>query len=317
MTHRRITLLGLILTVALLGAACGDDSSPVEAGAPTTPTGPAPTATPPTTLDPSTPAGKLANARATWAAVGPPTYRITVRALCFCMASVWTDTVEDGVVTAHVAQVADAFDPGPRTMEDLFDEVEAAISEGYATLDLEFDSETGALIRYWVDVNEMVADEEHGVEVAFSTDVTPPPENGVDTAHLTEVYGCGWGFALGSESGDLALMIHTTEAEPDTTRPVTLPDSAWSAEITTGSDLFANWCNDVVDPTQPQPRVDARWTLTAGTLTFTDRIDTPRSCDGVDVHATLTGAVAESTDGQTVELEPIDLRNPGWGCFAG
>jgi hypothetical protein len=50
-------------------------------------------------------------------------------------------------------------------METLFDEVEAVIAESYATLELDFDPETGGLRRYWVDVRETMADEEHGVEV--------------------------------------------------------------------------------------------------------------------------------------------------------
>jgi hypothetical protein len=50
-------------------------------------------------------------------------------------------------------------------MEMLFDEIDTAITAGYATLDFEFDPATGAVIRYWVDIDERVADEEHGVDV--------------------------------------------------------------------------------------------------------------------------------------------------------
>ncbi|MDG2232472.1 MAG: DUF6174 domain-containing protein, partial [Ilumatobacter sp.] len=76
------------------------------------------------------------------------------------------DTVVDGEVTEHVALTDDAFfDPGPATMLSLFTAVQMVIDEGYATLDLEFDPETGALVRYFVDIDRRMADEESGVEV--------------------------------------------------------------------------------------------------------------------------------------------------------
>ena len=50
-------------------------------------------------------------------------------------------------------------------MLSLFTAVQMVIDEGYATLDLEFDPETGALVRYFVDIDRRMADEESGVEV--------------------------------------------------------------------------------------------------------------------------------------------------------
>jgi len=50
-------------------------------------------------------------------------------------------------------------------METLFDEVDEVLSADYVRMDLEFDPLTGALARYWVDIEEMMADEEHGVTV--------------------------------------------------------------------------------------------------------------------------------------------------------
>jgi hypothetical protein len=89
-----------------------------------------------------------------------------MRELCFCPETIWADTITDGVVVAHEAVSEDSlFDPGERTMEDLFDDIDDVIDNGFATLDLDFDEDTGALVRYWVDVEEMMADEERGVEV--------------------------------------------------------------------------------------------------------------------------------------------------------
>lgn len=165
---RRFWALALVL-VLLAAAACGDDSTTETAG----PTG-SPTTTTSTSIKPDTPAAQLAAARALWADNGPKSYRLTTQQLCFCPETVWIDTVIDGTVVAHEsANQESMFDPGAYTMEALFDEVNDVIGSGYATLELDFDSETGGLQRYWVDVSETTADEEHGVEV-----VSVEPDDG-------------------------------------------------------------------------------------------------------------------------------------------
>ncbi len=101
-----------------------------------------------------------------WAAQGPASYTMVTRQLCFCPQQEWSDTVVDGEVTEHVALTDDTFfDPGPSTMLSLLADVQAVIDEGYASLDLSFDPDTGALIQYFVDVDERIADEESGIEV--------------------------------------------------------------------------------------------------------------------------------------------------------
>ncbi|MDG2111613.1 MAG: DUF6174 domain-containing protein [Actinomycetota bacterium] len=149
MSHRPLALL---IALLLFAAACSDDpevntvSSPNDQNA--------------------TPSERLATARLLWADNGPASYELTTQELCFCPETVWTDTVVDGEVVSHDAATDEAFfDPGPRTMESLFDEVAAIITDDFASLDLEFDTETGALVRYWVDIDERIADEEHGVDV--------------------------------------------------------------------------------------------------------------------------------------------------------
>lgn len=112
------------------------------------------------------PQALLDDARSQWSEADLTSYRLTIRELCFCPETVWIDDVADGEIIGHEAGSDESlFDPGARTMDDLFDEVQAAIDGGFATLDLDFDPETGALRRYWVDVNVQMADEEHGVEV--------------------------------------------------------------------------------------------------------------------------------------------------------
>jgi hypothetical protein len=316
MTRRLFVLLAVL---ALLSIACGDDSTPVDAGE--GPEDTTSTTTTPPPADPASPQERLAAARAMWAENGLASYRLTTQELCFCPETVWIDTVVDGSVTTHESAGDETFyDPGERTMEVLFDEVAAAIDEGYATLDLDFDPDTGALVRFWVDVDEMMADEEHGVEVrSLEPHVEEPVVVPVDAAALTDDYGCGFGFALGSAEQDLALVISATTGfgdGPDVSEPVVFPSADWTAEIRVGSDLFANWCDDVITASEPQSVVDATWTIVAGTLTIDGPV-APGDCAGSIVEATLTDAVAESPDGTSVDLGDIDLVNDTWGCFAG
>ena len=168
-----------LVAIVLLASACGGSPTPTEVGsgpsttdvtiASTTTTTPATT----TTIDPASPEARLAAARARWADSGPKSYTIETRQTCFCPPTTWVDTIVNGVVVSHESMAKDAFfDPGARTMEDQFNEIGAAITEGYASIDLRFDSETGALISWWVDVSEMMADEEHGVEVISFEPIT-------------------------------------------------------------------------------------------------------------------------------------------------
>ena len=327
--NRLAFLLPAILAVALVSAACGDDSStdvggPGDDGSTTTTT----VATN-TTLDPDTPKGALAAARRRWAENGLTSYRLATAEICFCPETAWVNTIVDGVVVTHEASGdASFFDPGPRSMETLFDEIAAAIADGYETLDAEYHPETGAAISYYVDVEALMADEEYGVQVTsltphdLDTDPDTDPEapaDEIEAAALVDDYGCGYGFATGDAEQTLGLIIYSEggfgSGGPDVSTPVEFPSADWSASITTGVDLFANWCDDVLEPDEPTPITDETWELVGGTLTVTS--GTPADCAGETVTATLTGAVAESSTGEQITLDDIELTNTGWGCFAG
>lgn len=324
-------LPALLLCLALFAVSCGDDDSTTDAGGPadestttsstTTSAAPEPT----NELDPTTPQGELAAARQRWAEQAPDAYRLTIAEVCFCPETVWVHTVVDGEVTDHQPVSDEAFhDPGPRSMETLFDEIDTILAAEYAVFDALYDPETGAVERYWVDIDEGIADEEHGVEVRSVEAFDPgAPTDEIDAAALTEHHPCGLGFATGNLDQSLGLVISwqggVDPIEPDLSDGVNFPTDAWSGSVFTGRDLFANWCDDVVEPDEPTPVIDETWTLVAGTLEFTSvpTADPGTGCNGQEATAVLTGAVAGSEAGDQIVLDDIDLHNPAWGCFAG
>jgi len=160
--HSRLRVLLVTFSLCICATACASDSE-VDTGSPST------------VADGSEgeasadPAQLLADARQKWADNGPATYVMTTKLICFCPEIAWKNTVIDGQVAEIVSVGPEGFiEPRTQTMETLFDEVDTTIREGYETLNLEFDDDTGALIGYWVDVDARIADEEHGVEISVS-----------------------------------------------------------------------------------------------------------------------------------------------------
>jgi hypothetical protein len=139
--------------------------------------------------------------------------------------------------------------------------------------------------------------------------------SGSGTPSLTEEYGCGHGFYLGNANQDAGLFIVSDAGfgEEVSERSVSLPDEGWGAELRFGTDLFANWCDDVLEPGEPEPSVDETWPV-SGSLEITE-LPRPGEC-GLAT-ATLRGAGARSPEGDLRALGDLDLRNETWGCFAG
>ena len=131
---------------------------------------------------------------------------------------------------------------------------------------------------------------------------------------LTDEYGCGYGFQAGNadQSAGLFVMTDGTFGEPPRSGRVTFGPEAspWSGELRFGSDLFANWCDDVIEPDEPTPVVTETWAVTSGRgeLTLND--------DGTAT-VSLTGLVAVDGEGAQHELGDITIDNVGWGQFAG
>ncbi len=197
-------------------------------------------------------------------------------------------------------------------METVFDEVQAAIDSGPDSLTVEYDEDTGAVRSYFVDPDERMADEEHGLEVQVRelVDGQVPGLPAVDLAELTESYGCGYGFQAGRPDQRVGLFLRRDT--PAASGTVTLPADGWTGEIRLGDDLFANWCDDVMEPDEPTPEVAEAWTLVEGTLEVT----VPDSGQG-RATLTATGLVAERPDGERVPLGDITIDNEYYGQFAG
>lgn len=336
--HSRRRRLGTAigLTAVLLLAACGEDDAPLTTGSTggdgstttvsTAPPGPIPEG-----------AEGLDEARARWEAAGIDDYDLTYRPLCFCPQYDVTVVVRGGEVvsTDSVSDMETSWEPEGLSVDEMFAELEQAVDGDAHEVQATWDEATGRPLRYWIDESEMVADEEHGIEVlTFSPGrpidepVEPPdpsssvPTTGttqapgvqaVATAQLTEMWGCGYGFHA-SDAGQTVGLQLWTDAPPADGATVVLPDPAWDAELQVGERLFANWCTDL--PTEPDPQVDETWPVVGGTMVVTVPPG-PGLCSRSTATATITGLTVEAPDGGTVTLTDLALTNDGWGCFAG
>lgn len=176
-------LVPLFVALGTITAACGSTDGTSEGSLPeitTVVTEPTPATEPAPVTEPSTPtsdptprtdsleqaSADLEAARALWATNGPSSYRMVTQPLCFCVQEEWAHTVVDGVVTEHVAVGDESFiDPGPLTMTDLFDMIQNAIDSDPVSVAATYDTTTGAVDSFFVDVDEMIADEEYGIAV--------------------------------------------------------------------------------------------------------------------------------------------------------
>ena len=148
--------LTLALTVALVG--CGDDNTS--------------TTTSTANGDSGGGAGpvedQLEAARQRWDDAGISDYTMVYQPVCFCPEQHFTVTVEDDVVVSSSIDGAGMGIP-TLTVDDLFDEIQSAIDDGAAHIDVTYDDDLGYPVSHWVDESENIADEEHGVTVESLT----------------------------------------------------------------------------------------------------------------------------------------------------
>lgn len=134
---------------------------------------------------------------------------------------------------------------------------------------------------------------------------------------LADDYGCGLGFSVASADQHFALLFSPEIEGAGTPAGVSLPDADWAATLVVGRDLMSNWCDDVVEPGEPEPVVYARWSVTVGSLAFDPPLDQTGRCDGTDVRAAVTGLRATRADGSEIEIADRTIFNSAYGCFAG
>ena len=134
----------------------------------------------------------------------------------------------------------------------------------------------------------------------------------IDT--LTETYGCGTGFWVGNPEQTTALRLGYQGEGPPPAR-VSLPDPSWRAELVDGRDLYANWCDDVIEPGEPEPRQVRVLPVVSGDLEIIG--EPPQPFNGGPLSVRATDLVIDVGDGETRELGDIEIENPSWGFFAG
>ncbi|KAA1418923.1 hypothetical protein F0U44_10630 [Nocardioides humilatus] len=135
---------------------------------------------------------------------------------------------------------------------------------------------------------------------------------------FTKDLGCGFGFAKVDDEGENLLSIYHDFDGPKVDSTVTFPDKGWTATVTVGTHLDANWCNDVIE--DPQAEVAETWEIVEGTLVFEGEVPTfefDGSGNDQPVRAQLTNAIVENEDGEQVELGDIALTNTSFGFLAG
>ena len=141
-------------------------------------------------------------------------------------------------------------------------------------------------------------------------------EESTPTPKLTEQYGCGYGFYASNPDQTVGMFIEFSDFEAAATGDVPsmsqLEDETWRAELRFGTDLFANWCDDVLEPGEPTPQVGETWQLT-GTIEI-DQL--PPTGQGV-ASATLTGVEAHGPANELIAFEDFEIENEFWGSFAG
>ncbi len=149
--------------------------------------------------------------------------------------------------------------------------------------------------------------------------VGPAPVDTPSLTGITEEYPCGYGFQAGTADQTTAVFAYQVESQPfqagSFETEIDLPGGGWEVLVVQGSDLFANWCDDVMEPGEPVPHRDAEHRVIDGHLSITAG-DEIADCAGVAVSGAFTGLVIEF-NGERLELGDVIIVNEGWGCFAG
>jgi hypothetical protein len=134
---------------------------------------------------------------------------------------------------------------------------------------------------------------------------------------LAVEYPCGLGFAVASEDQRFALILHHRGSGDVPDGQVSLPDPEWRAEVLVGTDLMANWCDDVIESGEPTAEVSETWPVVGGELTYDAPDELPQGCSGEGVTAEVTDLTVETAAGEQFVIPDRTITNEAYGCFAG
>jgi hypothetical protein len=144
--------------------------------------------------------------------------------------------------------------------------------------------------------------------LAVTTTVVPP-----SAGDLSDPYACGFGVALGNPAQTTGLFVHVdyerTSIDDVPTEGGRIGDGEWVGELRRGSDLFANWCTDVI--VDPQAIEEETVSVTGGTIELVGASADLACGDPITVEL----RDLQLADGQTLPDATFDAE--GWGCFAG
>lgn len=160
---------------------------------------------------------------------------------------------------------------------------------------------------------------------ASTTTTTIPPAATTTTiafapATLIHVYSCSFFVSRGNADGTVRLQIRVDPDEdtglaPGMASVGRVPDRYWGGSVYFGSDLFAFYCQDVIDSDAPQSVVTATWEIVDGTL---DIVSLSRGERGYcHAHLAASGLVARAADGRLVDVGDFEFFNEAWGHFPG
>ena len=154
------------------------------------------------------------------------------------------------------------------------------------------------------------------VEAALDVEALTPTAVAsiVAEARLTEMWGCGIGFAVTDDRQRVALHLYAHDSGEAVHTTIELPDPTWTTTVTVGSLLMASHCDDAIEGWEAEPRVAGTYPLVAGTIRITQVPDS--LCSGGRAVGSLSGATV-IIDGSEIVLDDLDLENDAFGCFAG
>jgi hypothetical protein len=155
------------------------------------------------------------------------------------------------------------------------------------------------------------------MSVAIALTACSETDASSEAPELTEEYGCGFGFYVGDADQTTGLFVFYEDMSGamagDVVETADLPSESWRAVLDEGSDLFANWCDDVLEPDEPTPEVVETWEV-SGSI---EVLSLPEAGQCGPATARFTDLVATDSQGATMSLGDLEVTNEAWGCLAG